>query len=146
MNRMKRYIAAIALLLIYIAAWPQGPKCNFNPKKFESELKQYIVDKVPLTPQESAKFLPLYEEMRAKQRYWFQRDKQNSKVNPSDRKACERAVRQHDEIELQLKKIQQTYHNKFLKILPANKVYLIIKAENDFHRKKFRRAVKSNRR
>lgn len=108
-------------------------------------MENYIEQTVRLSPSESAKFFPLYEEMRAKQRVYFQRDKKTRYVNPNDSKACERAVRQHDENELQLKRIQQTYHNKFLKILPANKVYQIIKAEKEFHKKKFRRAVRGRR-
>lgn len=145
MNSKRKYLSIVTFLLLYLAAWSQRANCNFNPTQFENELQKYIVDHVRLTPQESAKFFPLYKEMRTKQRYWFQRDKQNRKINPNDSRACERAVRQHDENEIQLKKIQQAYHNKFLKILPANKVYQIIKAEEEFHRKKFRRAVKNKR-
>ena len=40
-----------------------------------------------------------------------------------------------------MKKLQQTYHNKFMKILPAGKVMEIIKAEDQFHRNAFRRIM-----
>ena len=141
----KKIILTLGLLLLSVVGWSQSLNCDFNPIQFERELENYIEQTVRLSPSERAKFFPLYEEMRAKQRVYFQRDKQTRYVNPNDSKACERAVRQHDENELQLKRIQQTYHNKFLKILPANKVYQIIKAEKEFHKKKFRRAVRGRR-
>lgn len=141
----KKIILTLGLLLLSVVGWSQSLCGDFNPIQFERELENYIEQTVRLSPSESAKFFPLYEEMRAKQRVYFQRDKKTRYVNPNDSKACERAVRQHDENELQLKRIQQTYHNKFLKILPANKVYQIIKAEKEFHKKKFRRAVRGRR-
>ncbi|MGI6222618.1 MAG: hypothetical protein ACOYJG_03305 [Prevotella sp.] len=144
--KSRKIIISIVFLLFSIAVWSQNVCGGFNPQQFEMELEKYIENKVRLTPKESAAFFPLYEEMRAKQRVYFQRDKQNRHVNPNDSKACEKAVREHDENELQLKRIQQSYHNKFMKILPANKVYQIIKAEKEFHKKKFRRAVRNRRR
>jgi hypothetical protein len=37
-----------------------------------------------------------------------------------------------------MKRILQQYHNKFLEMLPATKVYEVIKAEYKFHRRKLR--------
>ena len=47
---------------------------------------------------------------------------------------CDYLIKQQDKLELELKKIQQTYHNKFLEILPAGKVFDVIRAEERFHR------------
>jgi hypothetical protein len=41
-------------------------------------------------------------------------------------------------MELELKNIQQTYHNKFLRVLPASKAYKAILAEERFNRRMFR--------
>ena len=41
-----------------------------------------------------------------------------------------------------MKKLQQDYHNKFMKVLPASKVFRIIQAEENFHRQMFKRAAK----
>ena len=119
---------------------------GFDPQKFEIDLQQFIIKQVHLTPQESPKFFPLYSEMRTKQRVVFLRDRENRFVNPNDAKACERAIKNHDANELELKKIQQTYHAKFMKVLPANKVYQVIRAEDAFHRQAFRRAVNKHKR
>ena len=91
-----------------------------------------------LTPQEAAKFFPIYKEMQAKQRAVFERQRQLAKVKPTDEKGCEKAIRQRDEYDLELKRIQQTYHNKFLSVISASKLYDVLVAEDRFHRQMLR--------
>ena len=50
----------------------------------------------------------------------------------------EKAIRRIDVIDIEIKRIQQKYHNSFLKILPAGKVLEILKAEDKFHRDAFK--------
>jgi hypothetical protein len=38
-----------------------------------------------------------------------------------------------------MKRIQKTYHERFLDLLPASKVYAVLKAEDKFYRHVFRR-------
>ena len=64
---------------------------------------------------------------------------------PSNDKACANAIRQKDKMDIELKRIQQQYHNKFLDILPACKVMKAIKAEDKFHRNMLKRWSKVNR-
>ena len=120
--------------------WQQQPQQaqQFSPEQFEKELQQFITKEAGLTPQEAAKFFPVYHEMQKKQRALFGRQQQLGRQKPSDEKGCEKAIRQRDEIELELKRIQQTYHNRLLSIVPASKLYDAIKAEDRFHRQKLR--------
>lgn len=111
---------------------------KFSPEKFDAELQDYIIKEACLTPQDIADFFPVYKEMQKKQRTLFDRQRNMRKDTPQDEKTCLEAIRQHDEIDVELKKIQQTYHNRFLEILPASKVYKILKAEDRFHRKMLR--------
>lgn len=55
--------------------------------------------------------------------------------NLNNDKSCAEAIRQKDKMDIELKQIQQQYHNKFLKVLPACKVMKVIHAEDKFHRK-----------
>jgi hypothetical protein len=57
---------------------------------------------------------------------------------PSDEAASKRAIQRRDQYELELKQIAQTYHNKFLRVVSATKVYKTIIAEDQFHRRAFR--------
>lgn len=120
--------------------WPQQPQQaqQFSPEQFEKELQQFITKEAGLTPQEAAKFFPVYKEMQAKQRAVYDRQRQLGWGKPADEKGCEKAIRQRDEYDLELKRIQQTYHNKFLSIISASKLYDVIKAEDRFHRQMLR--------
>ena len=111
---------------------------KFSPEKFQADLEQYITKKACLTPQEAAKFFPIYKEMQSKQRAVYERQRQLGWVKPADEKGCEKVIRQRDEYDLELKRIQQTYHNKFLSVISASKLYDVLNAEDRFHRQMLR--------
>ena len=111
---------------------------KFSPEKFQADLEQFITKEACLTPQEAAKFFPIYKEMQAKQRTVYERQRQLGFGKPADEKGCEKNIRQRDEYDLELKRIQQTYHNKFLSVISASKLYDVINAEDRFHRQMLR--------
>lgn len=139
---MKKFTTILLLtiaIILSVAAQEQAPKQKkFSPERFQAELEQYITKEACLSPQEAAQFFPIYKEMQGKQRTVFERQRQLSKVKPTDDKGCEKAIRQRDEYDLELKRIQQMYHNKFLSVLSASKLYDVIKAEDRFHRQMLR--------
>ena len=111
---------------------------KFSPEKFQADLEQFITKEACLTPQEAAKFFPIYKEMQSKQRAVYERQRQLGWGKPTDEKGCEKNIRQRDEYDLELKRIQQTYHNKFLSVISASKLYDVLKAEDRFHRQMLR--------
>jgi hypothetical protein len=121
-----------------LAVSAQEPKMKFSPEKFQAELEQFITNEACLTPQEATKFFPLYREMHKKQRCVYNQMKALGKIKPAEESECRKSIQKRDELELELKSIQQTYHNKFLGVLSASKVFDVIKAEDRFHRKTFR--------
>lgn len=140
--QFKRIITLSLSLLLVLGLSAQPRPRKFDPKKFEADLEQFISTEAGLTPQEAAKFFPLYREMRKKQFAYFNQDRFDRHVDMSDENQCENAIRNKDNREIKMKEIQQTYHNKFLRIMPATKVMRIIKAEDKFHRQTFDRVVK----
>lgn len=112
---------------------PQGGK--FSPEKFEADLHDYIVREAHLTCQEEAKFFPVYREMQQKQRAIYDSQRQLSTQKPQDEEACKKAIRERDEKDILLRRIQLNYHQRFLELLPASKVWDILKAEERFHRR-----------
>lgn len=141
----KRIYLLLAILMVSVAsvcAQPKKPHGGFNPQKFEADLEQYITTNAGLTPQEAAKFFPVYRQMTKKMRSLFDEMRRYHHVNPKDVNACAEAIRRQDEIDIQLKMLQQEYHSRFMLILPANKVFDIIKAEDRFHRQMFKRMRK----
>lgn len=148
---MKRLfsIVILALLTLGIGAQDnkqqQQPSQRFSPERFEAELQSYITKEANLTPQEAAKFFPVYKEMQEKQRVLFGRQGLQGFTKPQDEQGCLKAIKESDEIDVELKRIQQTYHLRFLELLPASKVYDILKAEQSFHRHMMRNWGRGNR-
>jgi len=144
---MKRLIFFIfaATLAMQAPAQQQGqgrPPAHekFSPEKFKQELKEYITKTARLTPQEAAKFFPLYEELQNKKRALFQKNK--IKHRPKDEQSCKAAIRERDENEVKAKKLEQQYHEKFMRVISAQKLFEVIRAENEFHKGMFKGFVK----
>ncbi len=132
-------IAVTLLLTMGITAQGNGQTQKFSPEKFDAELQQFITTEAKLTPEESAKFFPIYKEMQAKMRGIFEKQRILGKTTPTDEASCLKAIKERDETDLEMKRIQKAYHEKFLKQLPASKVYAIIQAEDKFHRRMLKR-------
>lgn len=135
---MKIILTIVVILLTALTVKAETPQ-QFSPEKFQADLEQFITNEANLTPEESKKFFPLYREMQQKQRVVFKQMKDLGVNKPADEAACKKALEKRDELELEQKRIQQNYHKQFLNVLPASKVYDVIKAENHFHRTAFRK-------
>jgi hypothetical protein len=70
--------------------------------------------------------------MQAKQRAIYAR--MYKKEKPSGDAKCAEAIANYDKANIELKQLDQTYHKKMMKVVPASKVFDAIRAENDFHR------------
>ena len=75
---------------------------KFSPEKFQADLEQFITKEACLTPQEAAKFFPIYREMQGKLRVIYDLQRKLGKVKPADEKGCEQAIRQRDEYDWSL--------------------------------------------
>lgn len=117
---------------------------KFDPERFQAELEQFITTQAALTPSEAAAFFPVYREMRKKQFAYMSETRRMRFIDTNDDKACVDAIKNRDKNEIEMKKLQRDYHMRFLKILPATKVLRILKAEDDFHRRLFKRGDRGN--
>ena len=136
---MKRYVLIFITVFIAVSSLAEDKKEKFSPEKFRADMEQFIAKEACLTPRESAKFFPVYDEMNQKQRAVFDRMRRLGRVKPADEDGCKKVIKRRDELELELKQIQQTYHNKFMTIIPATKLFDVIKAEDKFHRRMLRK-------
>ena len=121
----------------YAQQWGQQPG-RFDPQRFQKELEQFITKEAGLTPKEAADFFPVYREMMNKQRAVYAQAARYRYMKPKDNAECKKVILRRDELDLQVKEIQKTYHEKFLKIIPATKVFDVINAEDNFHRQSLR--------
>ena len=135
---MKKVLISMMFLLAGVLICQADEPQKFSPEKFQAEMEQFITKEAGLTADEAAKFFPIYREMQQKQRAVFGKVRQEGRVKPTDDASCKKLVQRRDEVELELKKIQQTYHNKFFTVLSASKVFDVLRAEERFHRRAFR--------
>lgn len=137
---LRRMIFMLVMILMTVTVSAQPRKHPpFDPAKFEADLEQFVTVQACLTPVEAAKFFPVYRQMMKKQRMLFEEMRRYRHINPKDNEACAEAIRRQDELDIQIKQLQQEYHSRFMSILPACKVFNIIKAEEKFHRQMFRK-------
>ena len=135
---MKKLLVSTVLMLMIVLGAQAEEQQKFSPEKFQADLEQYITTEAGLTNEEAAKFFPLYREMQQKQRVVYNKIHELFKL-PHDEASCKRAIQRRDQLEIELKQIAQTYHNKFLRVIPASKVIGTIVAEDKFHRRAFRK-------
>ena len=135
---MKKLLVSTVLMLMVVLGAQAEEQQKFSPEKFQADLEQYITTEAGLTNDEAAKFFPLYREMQQKQRVVYNKIHELFKL-PHDEASCKRAIQRRDQLEIELKQIAQTYHNKFLRVIPASKVIGTIVAEDKFHRRAFRK-------
>ena len=135
---MKQTVIILILqLLMAVSVSAQGPQ-KFSPEKFDADMAKFVTEQAKLTQQEAEKFFPLFREMHQKQRAVYHKIRQATKQQPADDKACEATLKECDKLNVELRRIEQNYHQKMMKAIPAKKVYDAIMAENQFHRRMMR--------
>ena len=132
---MKKYALILSILLLFPLCLSAQERQKFSPEKFEADMQEFITREAALDQKEAAKFFPLLNEMHQKQRALFGQIRKASKDKPADNKAAAQAIKQCDKLNIELKQIEQQYHEKMLKELPAQIVDSAINAEGRFHRK-----------
>ena len=111
----------------------QGEKPQrFDPEKYSRDHEAFIIKDAQLTQQEVAAFMPLFREMQQKQRALFKQHRQYSRTNPQNDQEATQLIKNIDNVEMQMKKIEMQYHDKFLKVLSPIKVYKVHLAVNKF--------------
>ena len=142
---MKRILLPLVVMLFtaiqLVAQVPDRGRSKFDPKAFETKMEQYVSTAAGFTPTEASKFFPLYREMHRKLRGCFDEMRMYRHVDTNDDEASYKAIKRLDEIDLEMKELQQRYHAKLLKVVPAGKVMKVIKAEERFHRQAFKQVL-----
>lgn len=111
---------------------------KFDQEAYKAEQHQFIQKKACLTAEEAKIFFPVYDELRAKEREIFNRMRElRKKGAPVTEAEARKLILEFDNNELELKKLQQRYHQKLLKLMPAKKLAAALFAADRFDRKKF---------
>ena len=138
---MRKCMLTLVLLVTVLVAGAQEKK-KFSPEKFNEAMEEFIQKKAELTQQEADKVFPILREMHKKQRAIYKKVHEMVKNKPADEAGCVAVIEEYDKMNIELKQIEKCYHKKMMQEISASKVYEIIKAEYQFHRRWMRGAQK----
>ncbi len=100
----------------------------FSPEAYQKKMEEFITQRAGLTPEEASKFFPLLKEMLQAQRAIDEKSRKMQKPfkepfkGPSEEE-CKKMVLDATNMELQHRKIEQTYYTKkFPAVLSWNKI------------------------
>lgn len=131
------FIALISLVPLMGMAQPQGPRGDrqFDPQKFQQMVEESLTKAANLTPEEAKAFFPLYNEMRAKQREMGQQIHQLKQRCAGDAKACSSTILRIKQLQVDMASLGKSYYERMLKVVPPEKVFKVMEAEDEFHRR-----------
>ena len=137
---MKRlFLTLISIAFLLLTASSQSRDKRLSKENYQAQLEQFIIQEAQFTAKEAADFRVIFKEMQNKQRKTFEAMKDIWHKPGRGEKECAEAIRQKDKMDIELKNLQQQYHYKLLKVIPASKVFKAIIAEDKFHRQMLRK-------
>ncbi len=131
----KLVILSIFICLTAISAFGQNPKSDFD--HFKSQKIAFITEKLNLTPKEAQEFWPVYNQYEV-ERMEIQKSRKELEIKTRDenvRLSDQEVIRITRSISESFKKEAELgayYNEKYLKILPPQKVLQLYRAENQF--------------
>ena len=128
-------IIMMAMLTSAIAQ-PKGER--FSPKEFRAHLEEFISKEAGLTASEGKAIFPIFHEMKEKQfkaQDKIFRLKRNGPASNASDKEFANAIQKIKNLEVEKAETEEEYYKKMCKVIPARKVFLVMQAEDKFHRR-----------
>ncbi len=137
---MKKFIiiAFISLFSLHLSAQKMRDHGEMG-EKYMAQKVAYITTALDLTPEESAAFWPLYNEHEKKHNELMKSIKNHRKDFASSQDELTETEAKEAIVFIQkhmadMQAMEAEYQNKYLEVIPATKVLLLMKAEKDFRR------------
>lgn len=136
---MKRLIFLLTLVMAITSLNAQDTKRRerLTPEQFQNKQQEYLAKVAELSEQEAKEFFPLYFEMKQKQKtmqdeaWKLFREGRSNNAKESSYKEINDAF---TESQLNSARLEKEYLEKFRKVLPDKKIFLIRSAEMGFRR------------
>ncbi len=131
-------IGILCLSTLGLIAQPQR-NAQANKENYHAQKVAYITDIMELTPEEAGAFWPLYNESVSKKKelqvsvgeYRLNLNSRFSELTEEEAKEALEVFQSHMK---NMNALTIEYQNKYLEVVPAKKVLLLLKAEKDFRR------------
>ncbi len=118
---------------------------HFDARAFESQMQAYVIQQARLSTEESRRFIPLYKEMVAKKRKLHDELRQIQRQHTDNVRKARALIERADNLEVRMKQVERSYHQRMLKVLNAVKVKAVLDAERKYHHMMFRKAAGKRR-
>lgn len=135
---MKKILLLALIAVVPFIAWSQASERGerrFDPVKFQKMVEESLTKAAVLTPEEAKAFFPIYNEMRQKQRQMGRQIHELKKTPGNDEQSYAQTIAKINQLKVDMAKLEQDYYKRFTKAVPAEKVFKVMKAEDDFHRR-----------
>jgi hypothetical protein len=127
---MKSLVFVLAMCLMYFNGLAQ----ERDGKNIRSIRIGYITNKLSLTPEESEKFWPIYNQYEAELKKTRQKYKVDQDLNNLNDQEVERSILDAFEMEEQVIKLKRDIFHKLKGVISVRKVFLLGRAEREFNR------------
>lgn len=139
----KLSIAIIIALIVPVIGFAEEPqdRRKFSPQEFVQKREEFIASNAGLTATEASAIFPLMRKME-KERMEIDRKigklmHRGSQPGISDKEA-QSILEQIDKLKLEKTKLENSYHQKYRKAIPASKVLRVYQADWKFSRQVLR--------
>ena len=133
---MKKWIVASVLFGAFLLALPQVTQAQDRIRALKVA---FITDKLKLTPEESEKFWPVYNQYEAEHKRIRQKYRSEQDLNTLSDQEVERAVLDRFEMEEELIKLKRDYFQRMKGFMAVRKIALLQRSEQEFNKELLRR-------
>jgi len=145
---MKKLLSILAccMLLVLPAAQAQLEPDLPLTDRMKSMKVAFITDQLGLTPEQSQKFWPVYEEFQHKQQDIRRANRPGKNINQMSDVELEKQLYKNLENEAELLELKRTYLERFQEVITIRQIALLQKAERDFNRQVVERLLELRKR
>lgn len=136
LQRASCIVIMMMAMLTSALAQPRGER--FSPEEFRAHLEEFISKEAGLTASEGKAIFPIFHEMKEKQfkaQDKIFRLKRNGPASNASDKEFANAIQKIKNLEVEKAETEEEYYKKMCKVIPARKVFLVMRAEDKFHRR-----------
>ncbi|RSK39317.1 sensor of ECF-type sigma factor [Mangrovimonas spongiae] len=134
---MKKLLTYLLILGVSFSSIGQDKS---KKEKIDALEIAYITEHLNFTKQEAQKFWPIYNTFEDKEdelRYKMRNKKHNTNFESLSEQDAKKLIADFNSLEEQMHNLRKNYTQDLLQILPAKKVLLLKKTEEEFRRKMF---------
>ena len=138
-NKMRNLIIALVLVGACLHALPSQAQQQDRGERIRALKVAYITDKLQLTPVESEKFWPVYNQYETEQKRIRQKYKADLDLSIMKDEDVERSITDRFEMEEQLIKLKRDYFQRMKSFIAVRKIAQLQRSEQEFNRELLKR-------